>query len=574
MACKIRILDEKTINQIAAGEVIESPASVVKELVDNAIDAGATKIVVEAVNSGRQLLRIQDNGCGMGHDDALLCIERHATSKIRSLDDLWALETMGFRGEALSSVASISEFKLLTAPFNPNCEQSEGSSLHVSGGKIVSHEKVKCLSGTTIEVRSLFFNVPARKKFLKSPAKDASDIIKVLLQAALANPKVAFELILNHKREFSWQAMLLEARIKEVLGQEFFSELLSVSYKNDGVYIHGFIANPTFSRPTRSHQYLFVNSRPISSLALSHAAKEAYGSSLDPLRHPAFVLFVDIAADALDVNVHPQKKEVRFSFEDELKKALITAVSTALFSRHAPVAKPYLSLQPSVTTVSSFSTATSASDQKPWQQPAIQYTFDLQQEPSHSINVHTVLDDFILADVSFPAETRLPDGFEQDSLYVISASRALSRLAFDGSTHNRDVAKGAVQTLLVPVFIELSVNEASQLRAIMSKLEQTGIMINDFGKASFLVQGIPNYLEYACIEEIIRKLLENETSLDDIPVRLARACKTTKFTKRLSRDAASHVVKKLLECVNPFVCPVGDKIICALTKSELEKKFR
>ncbi len=573
MPCKIRILDEKTINQIAAGEVIESPASVVKELVDNAIDAGATKIVIEAVNSGRQLLRIQDNGCGMGHDDALLCIERHATSKIRSLDDLWALETMGFRGEALSSVASISEFKLLTAPFNPNSEQSDGSSLHVSGGKIVSHEKVKCLSGTTIEVRSLFFNVPARKKFLKSPTKDASDIIKILLQAALANPEVAFELILNHKREFSWQGMPLEQRIKEVLGQEFFSELIPVLYQHDGVYIHGFIANPTFTRPTRSHQYLFVNARPISSLALSHAVKEAYGSSLEPLRHPAFVLFVDIAADALDVNVHPQKKEVRFSFEDELKKAIIQAVSTALFSRHTPVAKPYLSLQPSVNT-SSFSTAPRTCDQKPWQQTPIQYTFDLQQEPSHSIVVHTVLNDFIFAEVSFPAETRLPDGFEQESLYVISASRALSRLAFDGSAHNRDVAKGAIQTLLVPVFIELSVDEASQLRAIMPKLDQAGIMINDFGKSSFLVQGIPNYLEYACIEDIIRKLLENETSIDDIPVMLAKACKTTKFTKKLSCDAASHVVKKLLECVNPFVCPVGDKIICALTYSELEKKFR
>ncbi|MCE5294246.1 MAG: DNA mismatch repair endonuclease MutL, partial [Chlamydiales bacterium] len=338
MASKIRILDEKTINQIAAGEVIENPASVVKELVDNAVDAKASKIVVEAVNSGRQLLRIQDNGCGMGHDDALLCIERHATSKIRGLDDLWALETMGFRGEALSSVASISEFRLLTAPNNDSNEQIEGSLVEVHGGKVVAYEKVKCLPGTSIEIKSLFYNVPARKKFLKSPAKDASSIVKIMLQIALAHPQVAFELILNHNREFSWEASSLDDRIRAALGNEFFSELIAVNFEKDDLRIHGYIANPNFSRPTRSHQHLFVNSRPVTSLGISGAVKEAYGSSLDPTRHPAFVLYIDVATASLDVNVHPQKKEVRFALEDELKQLVIQAVSSALFSRHVPLA--------------------------------------------------------------------------------------------------------------------------------------------------------------------------------------------------------------------------------------------
>lgn len=597
MASKIRILDEKTINQIAAGEVIENPASVVKELIDNALDAQATKIVVEAVNSGRQLLRVQDNGSGMGHDDALLCIERHATSKICSLDDLWALETMGFRGEALSSVASISEFRLLSAPHdtqNPATDQIAGSSLHVSGGKIISHDKVRCLGGTTIEIRSLFFNVPARKKFLKSPAKDASDIIKVILQLALANPKVAFELILNHNREFSWQTQTLEGRIKDALGNEFFSELVEVSYQKDEIRIRGYIAKPTFSRPTRSHQYLFVNNRPVSSLALSHAVKEAYGSSLDPVRHPAFVLFVDVAANAIDVNVHPQKKEVRFSFEDELKQALIQAVSSAIFSRNAP--KTALISAPVAPIAPLFSRPFSHVPQEfvqecrheirrepaPREQPEAheapesppQFTQMFLQETPHAARVMAVYDDFIIADIDWPVNIELPDDLRYEGLYVLSAKRALSRLAFDGATLGGNNAKGSVQTLLVPVFIEVGALEASCLRTIIPDLLQAGIVMNEFGRTSFLVEAIPSYLESSLIEDIIRTLIDDESASKDIPATLALACKTTKSVKPLSYDAASHVVQKLLECLNPFQCPAGDKIITMLTKQELEKKFR
>ncbi len=588
MASKIRILDEKTINQIAAGEVIENPASVVKELVDNAIDAKATKIVVEAVNSGRQLLRIQDNGCGMGHDDALLCIERHATSKIRALEDLWALETMGFRGEALSSVASISEFKLLTAPYDPLCEQPEGSLLRVAGGKIVAHERVKCLSGTTIEVKSLFYNVPARKKFMKSPTRDANDIIKVLVQIALANPSIAFELILNHKREFSWQPDSIENRIKEVLGSEFFSELIPVSFGKDGMCIHGFIASPSYSRPTRSHQYLFVNMRPVTSLALSGAVKEAYGSSLDSTRHPAFVLFVDVATSSLDVNVHPQKREVRFSFEDEIKQVIIHAVSSALFARHAPVSAIYPSSSspsPQVATPSlpismtpkdsPYAPQHDVFKQEHFQQVAPeQFTQMVLHEPSQQSIVHAVFDDYIIATISWPEGCRVPEELKADGLYIISAKRALSRLAFDGVAQSPDVGKGAIQTLLVPVFIEVAPSEAGQLRELMPQLELAGITISDFGKASFLVQAIPSYLEAASIEDVLRAVLDDDGASGNVAATLAKACKSVKTTKRLTVEVASHVVKKLMESSNPFCCPSGDKTVSMLTKNELEKKFR
>lgn len=559
---KIRILDEKTINQIAAGEVIESPASVVKELVDNALDAGATKIVVEAVNSGRQLLRVQDNGSGMGHDDVLLCIERHATSKIRSLDDLWALDTMGFRGEALSSVASISEFRIFSGPHdieNPASGQVPGSALHVMGGKIASHEKVHCLAGTTIEVKSLFYNVPARKKFLKSPAKDASDIMKVLMNLALSHPKVAFELILNHTREFSWRETDLDGRIKEALGSEFFQELVPVSYQKGDVRVYGYIAKPTYSRPTRSHQYLFVNNRPVQSLALSLAAKEGYGSSIDPARHPAFILFVEVAKNAVDVNVHPQKKEVRLSTEEELKQVLIQAVSASLFTRHTsqtPVVKP-LYMRP-ISPV--FQSAP---------EHFVKQVQEVLPEVRQSFRVHAVYGDVIIADIEWPKAFEIPEELTQEGLFLISATRAIQRLAFDGSKSEKECS---IQNLLVPIFIELTASEAGLLRSMLTLLRKAGIIVNDFGKNSFLVEGIPSFLEQSEISDIIRALVEDESI--DVSATLAKACSAVQAKKAVSREQAVHLVQKLLECSNPFYCPVGDKIVAMLTKQELGKKFK
>ena len=452
--------------------------------------------------------------------------------------------------------------------------------------------RVKCLSGTTIEVRSLFFNVPARKKFLKSPAKDASDIVKVLLQTALANPKVAFELILNHNREFSWQASSIEDRIKDALGSEFFSELIAISFEKDGVSIHGFIAKPTYSRPTRSQQHLFVNNRPVQSLALSHAVKEAYGSSLDPARHPAFVLFIDVATTALDVNVHPQKKEVRFSFEDELKQLLIQAVSSTLFSRNATAA---IAVEPMGDLMRSFTSGPFTNTPKEFshnpiyearrapnpssypdstREPPAQFTQMFLPETAHAAIVHAVVDDFIIADITWPDRYDLPDDLLQEGLYIISTKRALSRLAFDGASQEKNGEKAASQTLLVPVFLELSTNEAVQLRAMIADLERTGIVIVDFGRSSFLVQAIPGFLDASSIPDIIHSLLEDEGAICDLASTLAKACRATKNQKTLSKEAASHVVKKLLECVNPFQCPVGDKIVSKLSINELEKKFR
>lgn len=333
---KIRVLTEHTINKIAAGEVIENPASVIKELVENSIDAGSTTICVEIQNGGRQLVRITDDGCGMSHDDALLSLERHATSKIKEVDDIQEITTMGFRGEAIPSIASISKFTLLTCPRTDDGVEATGTLVCVDGGRIVSCAGAARSPGTTIEVKSLFFNVPVRRKFQKSPAYDIHEIQKMLSLLALGYPNVQFELISDQKTLLKTLPPLegisfserLRKRIEEVLGKVVSSPLLPVSFEQPPFGIHGFIAPPSVHKPNRTGQYLFINHRAVFSPLVSTAVKEGYGTMLPAQRFPFFVLHLSLPGTLVDVNVHPQKKEVRLRQESHLKEIIIRAIQS------------------------------------------------------------------------------------------------------------------------------------------------------------------------------------------------------------------------------------------------------
>jgi len=559
MTCKIRILDEKTINQIAAGEVIENPASVIKELVDNALDAKASKIQIVATNSGRQTIRVQDDGSGMGHDDALLSIERHATSKIRTIDDLFCISSLGFRGEALSSIASVSEMKLLTAPNTKSDALVAGTSIQVHGGKILSHQRVECLGGTLIEVSSLFYNVPARRKFLKSPTKDASDIIKTVMQLALAHPEVAFDLVVNQEKVFSLPQQSLDARIKATLGSEFHSQLIPVQYQNDQITIEGYIAKPHYSRPTRTAQYLFINHRPVSSPFVSSVAKEAYGTSLDSTRHPAFVLSFQMAQNDLDVNVHPQKREVRFCLEDEIKRALMSAIGQALFSQKpslAPVTQEF-SFQP---------------PQREFHQAIRPRPLEVVQPPlvtvKPSVQIQGFFKDYIFAEIDWQ-DRAIPVELQEEGIALVSAPLALSRIAYDGTQLQ---TFGVSQTLLVPLFIELTPPEALRLKEKAPQLHQAGIGLREFGPSSFLIEAIPSYLENLDVEETLRFLAQDDHEMT-VAEAFAKIASVGKRRVVLTKEIAEQVVKKLLTCKNPFTCPFGAKIILQITLAEMEKKF-
>jgi DNA mismatch repair protein MutL len=330
---QIRVLSDTTINQIAAGEVIENPASVVKELVENAVDAGAAHVTIEVLGGGFQLLKVSDDGSGMSPEDAALSLERHATSKIVSPDDLFSLATMGFRGEALASMASISKLRLTTA-----LESQIATELEVEGGKILHVSSGARSRGTTIEVRSLFFNVPARKKFQKCPAACSAEITKVVTQLALAHPRVGFDLMQQNQTHFSLPPSLLEEeflavlkrRVEGVLGSDYLSSCQPFHFKEKNYEGHGLIAEPLYSRHNRSGQYLFVNQRPVSCPAISYAIRDAYGTRLASDRHPVYLLHLQIPSSFVDVNVHPQKKEIRLREEGFLKHLLHSSVNAAL----------------------------------------------------------------------------------------------------------------------------------------------------------------------------------------------------------------------------------------------------
>ena len=326
---RVRLLDENTANRIAAGEVVERPASAVKELVENAIDAGATQIVIGLEDGGKQRILIADNGCGMTRDDAILSLQRHATSKIRSAEDLFAISTLGFRGEALPSIASVSRFTLTTKP----ADAEGGHCLHVFGGDLASVEEVGARDGTTIEVADLFYNVPARLKFLKSTPTETARCVEVVGPLAVANPQIAFRLRNGTQEIFATPGTGEPlAALAAVWGRDVARKLIPIHGEDGGLRVDGFMATPDISRPGRSHELFFVNRRPIKSRLLGHALEDAVRSLTPDSRYPIAALFIEIAPDLVDVNVHPTKTEIKFTRDGEAHHAISQAVKQTLLA--------------------------------------------------------------------------------------------------------------------------------------------------------------------------------------------------------------------------------------------------
>ncbi|HLK55214.1 MAG TPA: DNA mismatch repair endonuclease MutL [Chthonomonadaceae bacterium] len=328
-ADRIVLLDENTANRIAAGEVVERPASAVKELVENAIDAGATQIVVGLEEGGKQRILVSDNGCGMTRSDAILALQRHATSKIRSADDLFAIHTLGFRGEALPSIASISRFILTTKPV----DEESGTRLVVEGGDIVAAEEVAARDGTTMEVGELFYNTPARLKFLKSTPTEVARAVEVVGHLAVAYPSVAFRLKNGTAEVFSTPGTgePLSA-LAAVWGRDIARKLIPIRNESPGLVVSGYIATPDITRPGRSHELFYVNRRPIKSRLLGHALEEAYRALTPESRYPIAAVFVEINPELVDVNVHPTKTEVKFTRDGEVHHAVSQAIKSALLA--------------------------------------------------------------------------------------------------------------------------------------------------------------------------------------------------------------------------------------------------
>ena len=324
---KIKVMSEQLSNRIAAGEVIERPASVVKELVENAIDAGARHIRIEIEKAGSRLISVADDGSGMDGDDALLCIEPHGTSKIFTEEDIDRITTLGFRGEALPSIASISRFSIQTR----TSDMLEGTRVRVEGGRLLEAAPAGCPVGTVMQVRDLFFNTPARRKFLKAPATEAHHIEEMVLSMALPRHEVGFELRMDGRLVFNSPASsTAEARIREFFGRQFADAMWPVDHAENGIRVTGFVASPGFTRNSRKEQRTFINGRAVESPTLYRGIREGYATLNEPGRVPPVILYLEMPPEEVDVNVHPAKREVRFKHEYAISRAVTAAVSKAL----------------------------------------------------------------------------------------------------------------------------------------------------------------------------------------------------------------------------------------------------
>jgi DNA mismatch repair protein MutL len=500
----IQVLSEVTINQIAAGEVIENPASVIKELFENACDARARRIEIEVQGGGFVLLQVSDDGSGMGPDDARACLQRHATSKIRAAEDLFLLRTMGFRGEALASIAAVSKLQITTA-----LEGCEGIALSVEGGRIVDQRPSWRAQGTCMEVRSLFYTVPARKKFQKSQTASSAEITKMVTVLALAHPEVGVRLTAQNREIFCLPPATLETRSNALLGSSF-EKTHALACGDKGWSVQGLLVGPQETRMNRSGQYLFVNQRPVVCPPLSFAVRDGYGTRLSMDRHPLFVLHVTIDPALIDVNVHPQKKEIRLRDETHLKQGLRTAVAAALGQRSVVV--PAVDLPDFAP--SSFSH---------YEAPAFPLRMEERSFRKDEPRAIGLYDKWLLIDAA-------------ERILFVDLPAAQAYL-FTEHMHSDPV----LQAVLVPYTFSCAKAEAHYLMQKLEALRLCGVQMRAAGEAAFIIDALHPQLDEDDMSRIVQALLDEEMPLQAI-------CRAVRRRKRVyALHEAMQLFKQLLK---------------------------
>lgn len=565
---KIRLLDEQTINQIAAGEVIEGPASVVKELLENARDAGATEIAVEMAGGGQRLIRVTDNGCGMSREDALLCLERHATSKISKLEDLDTLKSMGFRGEALAAIASVSKLTLIS---RTSAEKDLGTLLVAEGGRILQATSAERAPGTTLEVKSLFHNVPARQKFLRAPARDEAEIRDTVTRFALAHSELRLELTSEKSRLLSVLSGTSEERVRAVLGEEFQKQLLPLEAQEGDLALKGLIGQVTSHRPNRMGQYLFLNGRHVVSPEIAMAVREGYSSSLPEGRFPLFVLWLNLPGDQVDVNVHPQKREVRLRHPQEVQKFILRAVQRRLDQRAVPARGESLPRH--------------LPWDKPWDQPLFLRETSAPQIAARSEEAPLLLSAAIESPrllIALPGYLLLEPSscsslpLQGDGLCLIDQQLAHQRILFERLEQGQRAVE--VERLLLPKVVQLTPAECDQIGQWKPLLTALGFDLEPFGKQAISLQAIPCDLAGVdlsrFIGEMIADLNPRSAELERRKQLVAMASRSALPRKRrLSPEEGNLLIAQLFQCQRPLTCPQGRPTLAWIDPQTIEKCF-
>ncbi|MBI5833393.1 MAG: DNA mismatch repair endonuclease MutL [Armatimonadetes bacterium] len=582
---RIAVLDPVVANQIAAGEVVERPASVVKELVENALDAGATRIEVAVTDGGRQLIRVRDNGHGMGEQDAILCLQRHATSKIRCAEDLHNIHTLGFRGEAMPSIASVSQMRVVTRE-----EGTEfGHQVVVEGGAVTGFEKVGCPVGTDITVRNLFFNVPARLKFLKTAGTEMEHITGHMTAFALLHHGVTFRLEHNGRQVMSAPACAdLRDAVARVFGPDVGREMVSVRLEAGLLRIVGEVGKPSVARRNRSQQWFFVNGRPIRSRALNYALYEAYHTLLTHGRHPVAVINIEIDPGSIDVNVHPAKHEVRFTREWEVSNMVRRAVRNALESSHL------LSRDPGVASRQPEPSASPAA----LQAPAVPRQVDA--APVAGGDTQPSLFDLDAAEpvTGGPEEEglRLPSYCKplgqinqtyivcdtHDGMLVIDQHALHERILYEQFAATDAQRRADRQLLAVPLTLHLSPRETQATEHHLDQLAKLGFEMEPFGRDTFLVRAVPALLAHQNHERILRDVIDDLVAHGaprgyeaqrDLVLR-TMACKAAvKAGDALAPEEIEGLLKLMRDSRLPFHCNHGRPTMFTIPVDLLERRF-
>ncbi len=582
----IKQLSEDLRNKISAGEVVERPASVVKELVENSLDAGATEITVVVEKGGQQLIQVTDNGCGIASDELPVAFERYSTSKIGTVDDLFTIDTLGFRGEALASIASVSEVNVVSANGS-----DEGAEMAILNGETGDVQPAATVQGTSITIRNLFYNTPARKKFLKSPRMEFRKVVEMIRRFALSYPDRAFKLISDNRDILNLQPEDLESRIVHVMDPAYRDQLLPLNYTKGDYTISGFLGNLNLIRTRPGEQYIFLNDRYIQNRLMNSSVYGAYRSLINRGEFPFFALNIKVPHDQVDVNVHPMKTEVRFKDEWRIYHVLKSAVEEAL--------NPILNTIPDFDkpdTGSQFDFPTSFTPQEGQLNPD-QQGLDLSASADTAIKFQPAVDR-AKSYASKLASRPEPDSGKVDleniwqvhskyivspissGLVIIDQHVAHERVLFEEAMAAFDANAMAAQTLLFPEVMEFSPDDFSTLLDVLPYLEKMGFRMKEFGENTVMIEAIPSEMAWGNEKNIIREMLDNylETQKKYASFQEALAasfaCKAAvKAGDVLNTDEMRELVNRLFGTKHPYYCPHGRPIIVQLSMDELDRRF-
>lgn len=555
----IQLLDENTINQIAAGEVIENTSSIIKELVENSIDAQAKNISIEIVAGGRQQIKIIDDGIGIPFNELPLAIKRHATSKIRSAEDLAFITSMGFRGEALSSIASISKLKI----FSKQKDTALGGFISCEGGQVVETLESPMENGTRIEIAHLFYNTPVRRKFLKSIDHDTQSCLKAVQELCLSHLDVGFQLISNQKFLIKSPQGCLKDKIVDILGTDYLEEMVPVLYKDSFLSIEGFVSLPSKTRPNRSGQYLIVNQRLVSCPAISFAVQEAYATMIEPRRFALFVLQIHLKGDLVDVNVHPQKKEIRLRKESLIRSIITSSIEKAL---HTTPFLDGLKKEDHFNEIANDSTIASSIKQEnnaipylkepfhhPFEEPEIPKSYFLQNRAPYFYQESSIKKEEVQT-LLFEEKSQKPElkfiGFYQscllveknEELYLLHPQRALQKIYYDEYQGEKDLSS-SIQQLLRPITLHFSLSEANKIKRHQLDLLKIGIEIIPYQDGSFIIQGLADGLSESIVSHYLTSLLDEENMDKKLKLATSKAQNEKVDNPYLVEKLFSHLAK-------------------------------